>query len=98
MHLSEFTTRNFERGYKLVVAHQLELSPSRLVLNTLDLTYDQVERMMRIAAEPGRYEICLYSELNYFQMAVGLFLSKPLLKFNFFLPLEQWTPETQALI
>ena len=69
-----------------------------MVLNTLDLTADQVRRMMKIGAESGRYEIALYSDINYFEMALSLFLDKPLTKFNFFLPIEEWTPQTQTLI
>ena len=40
--------------------------------------------MMRIGAESGRYEVVLYSELSYFEMALA--------------PIEEWTPQTQALI
>ena len=58
-----------------------------MVLNTIDLTVDQVKRMMRIGAESGRYEIVLYSEISYFEMALSLFFGKPLIKFNFFMPI-----------
>ena len=57
---------NFSHSYRLIIGHQLELSPSRMVLNTVDLTADQVKKMMRVGAESGRYEIVLYSEINYF--------------------------------
>ena len=51
----------FRDSYRLVVAHQLELSSCRMVLNTTGLTVEQVQRMMKIAAESGRYEIVFYS-------------------------------------
>lgn len=57
---------NFSGGYRLIIGHQLELSICRMVLNTVDLTSDQIKRMMRIGAESGRYEIAMYSEINYF--------------------------------
>ena len=31
-------------------------------------------------------------------MALSLFLGKPLIKFNFFFPIEEWNPQTQLLI
>jgi hypothetical protein len=96
--LAEYAVMNFSSDYRLVVGHQLELSPSKMVLNTVDLTAEQVKRMMIVGAESGRYEIALYSEMSYFEMALSLFLGKPLIKFNIFLPIEEWTPQTQLLI
>ena len=31
-------------------------------------------------------------------MAFNVFLGKPLIKFNFFMPIEEWNPKTQHLI
>lgn len=62
-----------------MVGHQLELTPYRMVLNTADLTPKQVQRMMAIAAESGRYELTFYSDIQYLDQAIAIFLSKPLL-------------------
>jgi hypothetical protein len=36
--LAEFAVKKFGEGYRLIVGHQMELTPSRLVLNTTGLT------------------------------------------------------------
>jgi hypothetical protein len=48
--------------------------------------------------QPGHYELICYSSAEHFPAAVELFRVKPLVKFNFFLPLEEFRGERQELI
>lgn len=43
---------------------------------------------MRIGSKSGIYEIVMYSELKYFEDALEVFMKKPFIKFNYFMPLE----------
>jgi hypothetical protein len=54
--------------------------------------------MMNIAAESGRYELTFYSDILYLEQAINIFLGKPLIKFDFLLPLEQTSPKAQSLL
>jgi hypothetical protein len=69
-----------------------------MILNTLDLSADEAHRLMKIGSKSGMHEIVMYSELAYFEQAVDLYLKKPFIKFNFFMPLEELTPEISAVI
>jgi len=40
----------------------------------------------------------MYSELKYFENALDVFMKKPFIKFNYFMPLEELTPEVSLMI
>jgi hypothetical protein len=47
---------------------------------------------------PGHYELICYSSAEHFPAAVELFRHKPLIKFNFFLSMEEFESQRQILI
>jgi hypothetical protein len=46
---------------------------------------------------PGHYEFICYSTAEHFPAAYELFKQKPLVKFNFFLPIEELPPFEKLL-
>jgi hypothetical protein len=58
------------------------------MLNTTGLSRVEVASILDLMKQPGHYEFICYSSAEHFPAALELFRSKPLVKFNFFLPLE----------
>ena len=96
--IKEAVHRLQDRQYHISVGHQVEVTSSRLVLNTTDLAPANVEELFHLLRLPGHYEFICYSTREHLHLAVELFRLKPLVKLNFFVPLEEFKDETRTLI
>ena len=47
---------------------------------------------------PGHYELIFYGTLEYFEALKSLLIKKPLIKFNYFVPVNQLSVERAGII
>lgn len=98
INLIEIVSHQFQEGYyRIVIGHQIELTSCRMILNTTGLSQGEVQHILELMKLPGHYEFICYSTAEHFPAAYELFKQKPLVKFNFFLPIEELPPFEKLL-